>query len=222
MARRSGSTYIEKVLNVWAIVLILWSVYRITFKTDLPLWFDELIAKPLIFLLPLSVFIRKVEKARFLTAVGLKKKKIGVEILIGLVLGSIFFVAGALGIYLRQNGAVFDLSNLFQGKNIVYFTIIALATSISEEIISRGFVLKRLYQQSKNIYTSSFFASVLFFFLHVPILFTSQFTGFLLLEIMAADLVLSLAVSFLFLKRGNLVSSIVVHALYVLSLYLFV
>lgn len=223
MRTRAGSTYIEKVLNVWAIVLILWSVYRVTFKTDLPIWFDEFIAKPLIFLLPVIMFIRKAEEKRFFTGVSLKKSKIGKEILIGLALGMIFFIAGAIGIFIRQNNFIFDIGNLFQGKNIFYFALIASATSISEEILSRGFVLKRLYQQSRNIYSSSFFASVLFFLLHVPILFTSsQMTGGLLLQVMVADMVLSLAVSFLFLRRKSLVSPIIVHALYSLSLYLFI
>ncbi len=222
MRARTGSTYLEKVLNVWAIVLIIWSVYRVTFKTDLPLWFDELIAKPLIFLLPLNFFIRRTEKKNFFTSVGLKKKGIGKEVVIGLLLGSIFFLPGAIEGFIKQNGFIFNIHNLFQGKNIIYFAVIALATSFSEEILSRGFVLRRLYQQSRNIYTSSFFASVLFFFLHVPILFTSQIAGSLLLQVMVADLVLSLAVSFLFIRRKNLVSPILVHALYSLSIYLFI
>lgn len=223
MRTREGSTYIEKVLNVWAIVLILWSVYRVTFKTDLPLWFDELIAKPLIFLLPINFFIKRAEKKNFFSSVSLKRKNIGKEVAIGLLLGLIFFVAGAVGTFIKQNSFVFDINNLFQGKNVIYFAIIAVVTSISEEILSRGFVLKRLYQQSRNIYTSSFFASVLFFFLHVPILFTSnQIMGSLLLQIMLADLLLSLAVSFLFIRRKSLVAPIIVHALYSLSIYFFI
>lgn len=223
MRERTGSTYIEKVLNVWAIVLILWSVYRVTFKTDLPLWFDELISKPLFFLLPVYLFIKRTEKKHFLTAVGLKKKNIEKEALIGVLLGLIFFVAGAIGMFIKQNVFIFDLSNLFQGKNVIYFALIAVATAISEEILSRGFVLRRLYQQSRNVWTSSFFASVLFFFLHVPVLFTSnQITGFLLLEVMAADLVLSFAVSFLYINRKSLIAPILVHAFYSLSLYLFI
>lgn len=222
MRTREGSTYIEKVLNVWAIILILWSVYRVTFKTDLPLWFDELIAKPLIFLLPLYFFIKRTEKKNFFSSVSLKKKNIGKEVLIGLILGLIFFVVGVIGTFIKQNNFIFDINNLFQGKSVIYFTVIAVATSISEEILSRGFVLKRLYQQSRNIYTSSFFASVLFFFLHVPILFTSnQFTGLLLLQVMLTDLVLSLAVSFLFIRRKSLIAPIIVHALYSLSIYFF-
>ena len=100
---------------------------------------------------------------------------------------------------------------------------LALATGISEEILSRGFILKRLYEESKNIYTSSFFASVLFFFLHVPILFTNhKLTGDLLLLFMGTDLMLSLVNSFMFLDRKNLFVPIFIHAFYNLSIILFV
>jgi membrane protease YdiL (CAAX protease family) len=98
----------------------------------------------------------------------------------------------------------------------------ALMTGISEEILSRGFVLKWLYAESKNIYTASFFASILFFFLHVPILFTNlKLTGNLLLMFMAMDMILSLVNSFVFLERKNLVLPILIHTFYNLSIILF-
>jgi membrane protease YdiL (CAAX protease family) len=99
----------------------------------------------------------------------------------------------------------------------------ALATGISEEILSRGFVLKRLYEDSKNILTSSFFASILFFFLHVPILFTNiKLTGNLLLFFMVTDIILSLFNSFVFLIRKSLFLPIFIHALYNITLLLFI
>jgi len=52
----------QKMLNVWAIILIIWSFYRATFKMNLPVWFDEFIAKPMVFLFPIYWFITKLEK----------------------------------------------------------------------------------------------------------------------------------------------------------------
>ena len=62
-------SYTQKVLNVWAVILILWSIYRA--KLALPEWFDEFIAKPLIFILPVYLFIRKVEKGNFFSKIPL-------------------------------------------------------------------------------------------------------------------------------------------------------
>lgn len=78
----------------------------------------------------------------------------------------------------------------------------ALATGITEEILSRGFVLKRLYDESKNVYSSSFFASILFFFLHVPILFVDpRINGQMLLMFMTTDLLLSMINGIIFLLQ---------------------
>src|SRR3989344_3962000 len=106
-----SKSHTEKILNVLAIVLIIWSLYRAYFKTSLDPLIDEFIAKPLVFLLP-----------------------------------------------------------------------------------------------------------------HFPILFTSQnMTGMLLFKVMITDLILSLAVSFVFLARGKrLAMPIMIHAMYALSLFLFI
>lgn len=210
MARKEV-TRIEKVLNVWGITLIIWALYRAYFKTELPLWVDEFIAKPLVFIGPAFYFIFRNEKVNFLEAVGLKFKKIGKDLIFGLVIG-----AGLFLLILMTT-----IKKIEFNQSLFYFGLVALAAAISEEILSRGFVLRRLYEESKNIWTSSFFASILFFFLHVPILFTMPgVSGDLLLRVMVTDLVLSLALSFLFILRGNLIVPILVHAFYALSIYL--
>jgi len=90
-----------------------------------------------------------------------------------------------------------------------------LATGITEEILSRGFVLKKLYEQSKNVYSSTFFASVLFFFLHVPILFANpRINGTMLLMFMTTDLLLSMINGIIFLEKKSLTAPILIHAFY--------
>ena len=212
MARKEVSK-IEKVLNVWGISLIVWSVYRFYFKTDLPLWFDEFIAKPLVFVLPAYYYIMKIEKKDFLAAVSLRVKNLGKDALLGLIVGLALFTLIVIT----------SVKNIDLNQQLLYLFLVALATSFSEEVLSRGFVLRRLYEESKNIWTSSFFASILFFFIHVPILFsTPGISGDVLLRVMATDLVLSLALSFLFILRGSLIVPILVHAFYALSLYLLI
>jgi membrane protease YdiL (CAAX protease family) len=104
----------------------------------------------------------------------------------------------------------------------VLFISMALVTAVSEEVLSRGFVLNRLYQESKNILTSSLYASFLFFFLHVPILFTSvRFSGNMIFYVMVTDLVLSLVNSLLYLERKSLMLPIMIHTLYSLTFYFF-
>ena len=214
-------TSIQKVLNTWAIVMILWVMYRIYFKTNLPVWFDEFFAKPIIYLTPVYYFITTYEKSDFLKSIDLKTAKMKQHMLLGLSIGVVFFFTGFAVQYFKNGELNFiSKTSILQ---ILYYIIIAFASSFSEEILSRGFILKRLYQDSKSLIGSVFFASFLFFFLHIPILFSSpDLYGAVLLQVMATDILLSFAVSFLYLQRKSVMVPIFIHAFYNLSLYLLI
>ena len=212
----------QKVLNTWAIVLIIWSIYRAKFQTNLPLWFDEFIAKPVVFLMPVYYFITRVEKKDFFEGIDFKPKIKWGEVVLGITIGLFFFASGLLSNYVKYHKFVTSSGGVLSINTIILYVFVSLATSISEEVLSRGFVLKRLFEDSKNIITSSFLASILFFFLHVPILFTSQkIIGFLLLRVMVTDMILSLAISILYLQKRSLIIPILIHTFYNLSIYMF-
>ncbi|MEI6532702.1 MAG: CPBP family intramembrane glutamic endopeptidase [Candidatus Roizmanbacteria bacterium] len=212
-------TATQRALNLWAIVLIVWALYRSYFKTDLPVWFDEFVAKPVVFVLPIYWYITYLEKKSFFSEIWLLRKNFSNNVFIGLGVGAVFIFSGALGNYILTK-SIFPANNLAT-EAIMMVILTALATGITEEILSRGFVLKKLYQESKNIYSSIFLSSVLFFFLHVPILFTSHMFGASLLRVMLADVVLSVTVSIFYLDRKSIVIPILIHALYNISLMLY-
>ncbi|MEK7079549.1 MAG: CPBP family intramembrane glutamic endopeptidase [Patescibacteria group bacterium] len=212
---------LQKSLNVWAIILILWSIYRANFGTSLPTWLDEFLVKPLFFILPVFWYIKRIEKKPFFSQVDLHKKTIISDLLWGGGLGVAFFTVGYMGIILKQGTASVQILKLFQPQTFIIFAI-AFATSVSEEILSRGFVLKRLYEESKNAIKSIAISSLLFFFLHIPILFTSQhMTGTVILQVMMTDIALSVVVSVLYLQRRSLLLPIIIHAFYTFSLTFF-
>lgn len=213
----------QKALNVWAIILILWSIYRANFGVSLPIWMDEFIIKPLFFVLPVVWYITKKEKKNFFKRVELHTKTLPGDISMGLVFGVFFLLVGYFGVYLKTKVFPYiSFNQLFSISTLTLFAI-AIATSISEEILSRGFVLQHLYEESKNLIHAVLISSVLFFFLHIPILFsTEHITGTILLQVMAGDLALSMVVSFLYLKRKSLLLPIIIHVFYILSLTLFI
>ena len=216
---RQPATRTQKTLNLWAVILIVWAVYRANFS--LPEWFDELIAKPLVFVMPVYFFLKKTEKQNFFTAVSLKSKHFFKEILLGIGIGLIFSLSAILANYIKFHKIVLSLKDQ-SIEGFLGICVLAIATGISEEILSRGFVLKRLYEESKNALTSSFFSSMLFFFLHVPILFTNpKITGNTLIIFMITDLLLSLVNSFVFLERKSLVLPILIHAFYNVAMLVF-
>jgi membrane protease YdiL (CAAX protease family) len=208
----------QKTLNVWAVIMIIWSVYRAYFKTDLPIWFDEFVAKPIVFILPLYVYISRFENKKFFSEFNLKLNKPWQNLIFSIVVGSVFFVTGILGqSVLHKTVSLWKIVSV-DGLLLI---LTSFATSISEETLMRGFVLKRLYQESKNMYSSAFLTSILFFFIHIPILFTStKIMGFTLVQVMITDIILSIAVSFIYLDRKSLIVPIVIHAFYNISLYL--
>jgi len=211
----------QKALNLWAIILIVWSFYRA--KLNLPEWFDEFVAKPIVFVLPVIYYIVRYEKTNVFQALWWKKIPPIKDIVIGLGIGILFPITIALSVVMNKHKLVFFPGKAVSFNYIIVALLIVLATSVTEEILSRGFVLKRLYDESKNYLNSSLFASFLFFFLHVPILFTtSQLTGNAIIFIMMTDLLLSLVSSFVFLERKSLVTAIIIHAFYNLSFLLFV
>lgn len=202
-------SHIEKVLNVWAIIVIAWSFYRFYFKTTNPIWFDELLAKPVIFLLPLYFFVNSIEKRPFWESLGFTKRNLLVDVVIGLVVGVVFIFLATMG------GGRTSLPSMS-----LYLLFISLVSAFSEETLSRGFILSRLYESTKNQISSVFYASFLFFILRIPILFANNtLTGTVLMGAMISSFVLSVIVSTLFLYRKSIVVPILVHALYLFALY---
>lgn len=211
MTKQKQISSLQRVLNTWAIVLILWSLYRT--KIFLPEWIDEFIVKPFIFITPVYAYIQRYEKKPFLAQIWLKTKHIAGDIYIGVFLGALFAFSALLANYLRY-GSIKLPAELFAGSFIIAL-LIPFATAIAEEILSRGFILKRLYEDSNNVYSSSFLASILFLILHVPILFTIPgLSGSLIILFLATDFILSLVNSFVYLDRKSLLAPILIHALY--------
>ncbi|MBI5123211.1 CPBP family intramembrane metalloprotease [Candidatus Roizmanbacteria bacterium] len=204
----------QRALNLWAVILILWSIYRTYLK--LPEWFDEFIAKPLVFVLPVFIYIKWVEKKGILSSLFINKnfKNFVKEFSISLGVGLILLLTALLSVYLRfKKIELFGNFPSFNQLTLIFIT--ALATGITEEILSRGFVLKRLYEESKNAYSSTFFASILFFFLHVPILFASnKINGSMLLVFMVTDLLLSMVTGLIMIQRKSLTVPILIHTFY--------
>lgn len=228
-SRSSKVSPTQQILNVWAVIIFIWAIYRHVFGTDLPVWADEFVIKPLIFLTPLYMYISIRERKHFFNDIWLRKDGLAGDIIYGSFVGMILFFSGAMinviqhGTLIRPNSELFSGATVLEIAPIVgLYALISLATSFSEETLSRGFLLKRLYEQWNNMYTATLVSSLLYFALRIPVLFTNpEITGMALLQIMLTDLILSFTVSFLYLQAKSLALPIIIHAFYTLSLYIF-
>jgi hypothetical protein len=94
------SSPLQKTLNVWALVLIVWSFYRA--YVHLPPVFDEFVAKPLIFVVPVYYYITRFEQKPFLKAIDFTSRRLGREVLVGILIGVPIFASSFLAFYLKH------------------------------------------------------------------------------------------------------------------------
>lgn len=205
----------QRMLNVWAITLIIWSFYRATFHSTLPVWFDEFIAKPFVFLVPLYVFITKFKKASFCESLGFTKKHKLNDVLFGLGIG-LFFIVMAVLVRMMKGGV---LAIPAISTNTLIWIGASFTAATLEQILSTGFIFNGFYKESKNIPQALLLSALLFSFLHIPALFSAdKINGVILMQIMILNIVLSLTTSTAFLMKKNTMVPIIIHALYLLSL----
>lgn len=205
----------QKMLNIWAIILIIWSFYRATFRMALPIWFDEFIAKPMVFLFPMYLYIVKIEKTNFLKGLGFSRKNIVLDVFFGLGIGLLF--VGTAFLTRITKGLPFPVFTI-SSTSIIWILSTVVAAGM-EQVLSTGFVFNRLSAESKNIFRPLIISALLFFFLHIPVLFgADKISGSTLIQMMVLNTMLSLTTSVVFALRKNTIAPILVHALYLLSL----
>lgn len=206
----------EKILTVWGAIVIFWSLYRA--NIFVPLWINELIAKPIIFLLPIIIFLNS-RKKNFFKEVGFLPKKIQSEVLFSLCL---FFVTIGFAWFVSAStrGISFFNFNRYDSFGLLIILGLSLATAISEEIVARGFIFNQLFKLSGNFLNSLFVSSCLFFILYLPGILTTKVLGEALLVNLFLNFLMSFILGIFFYLRGNIWSSILFHTALVFLLSL--
>lgn len=212
----------HKVFIVWFVIFLVWAFYRASFF--FPDWVDEFLIKPLIFVLPVLYVVLKREKKK-IADLGLsaKPKVFFADLYIGVVIGVLFALEGLFVNFLKYG--MFSFTPILASKlggGILIFILINLATSVSEEILGRGFLYKRLYKESNNQFGAALTSSFLFLLLHVPILFTRlHLTGTSLIVYPISILLLGITNSYIFSLRGSLTLPILIHTFWNMTVALY-
>lgn len=207
------------VYQVWGLILLVWALYR--YYIRLPEWADEFIFKPLIFVVPLAWFVLRYER-RPLESLGLTTKNLFKSIYVGLGFGFLFALEGLLVNYFKYGKITINPIAAFEQYGIVLLLILSLATSYSEELLSRGFVFTRIYEERKNLWVAAILSTLMFVAIHVPVLVTSlKLTGATLVVFFVTDFLLGLVNSFLYFNTGSLVTPILVHLFWNMTVALY-
>ena len=209
----------EWVFQFWAWQLLAWSLYRYFFKfTEFT---DELLVKPLVFVLPVLLFVVFKEKRR-LTSVGVTRKNFFRSILIGIGFGFLFAGEAILANIFKYGSLTLTPATAVATNGMGMMVILSFATAFSEELLSRGFYFSRLYETSKNLIHSVVMSTLLFVAFHIPILLTSlKFQGPTLILFFITTFVLGLTNSLVYHKTKSLVAPILIHLFWNLTVVVF-
>jgi membrane protease YdiL (CAAX protease family) len=212
------SESISPIYHVWAWILLFWSVYR--YFTRFPEWVDELIFKPLVFVLPVLWYVIQKEK-RKLDSIGLTGKNFFSSLYIGIGFGLVFAVEGIVAHYIKYKSLTVNPIAAFEtyGFGLIF---LSLVTAFSEELLCRGFLFNRVLEKSKKLLPTALVIAVLFIFLHVPMLLTiNKLQGSTLVIFFLTDFILSVANSLLFATTVSIVASIFVHLFWNMTVALY-
>jgi len=212
----------RQVFIVWFVIFLVWAFYRAYFS--LPEAIDELLIKPLIFVLPILIIVFVKEKKKLSDLhVFPSRKDFFLDLYIGVVIGVLFALEGLVVNYLKYGQ--FSFSPLFSvkaGGGIIGFFIINLFTSLWEEILGRGYLYQRLYRETNNQMQSAIVSSFLFLLLHIPIMFTRlQLVGTSLLIYPLSILILGVTNCYLLTLRKSLTLPILIHTFWNMTVALY-
>lgn len=184
-------------------------MYRYYFH--LPEWTDEFIVKPLVFVLPVLWYVRRVEK-RNLESIGLTGKNFFSSMYIGLGLGFLFAIEGIAANAIKYGQLQIIPIEAFKQYGLGFMILLSMATAVSEEILNRGLLFRRILEDKKSVPYAALLSTAMFAVLHIPILVTSlKLQGLTLALFFMTDIVLGLANSLLYYNTGSLVAPILVH-----------
>jgi membrane protease YdiL (CAAX protease family) len=166
MAAKLNKTSIIKDVTIYAVYLIIvWAFFRFLFR--FPDSVEELVIKPIIWLLPLVYFLYKEREG--LASIGITLKNLFPAIYLSLGLGSVFVIEGLLTNYLKYGR--FNFGANIGSVPLITSLGLSFATAFSEETAFRGYIFSRLSSVIRGDWAANIIQTILWTGIHVPIAF---------------------------------------------------
>lgn len=210
---------LKHIFALFSFIFVCWSFYRYL-PQFLPLWFEELILKPLIWLLPTIWLVKKIEKQP-LSSLGFTNKKVFPALYWGIGLGLIFAFEGLLTNIFKYKGLNLVSLNYSPDEFFGLF-LISLATAFSEETVFRGYLFTRLWQIWRSEGLANVVSSLLFVIIHLPIgIFVLSYKPMIMLAYLFFVFIFGFGSAFVFGRTKNIISSILLHIFWSWPIFLF-
>jgi len=210
---------LENVYRMWAWILLIWSFYRYFLR--FPETLDEFVFKPLVFVVPVLWYVRRIER-RPLSSLGLTTKNIFPSMYIGLGFGLFFALEGIVANALKHGYVQINPIAAVGQYGLISLLLLSFATAFSEELLTRGFLFHRIFEHKKHVVLAALLSTIMFVCLHVPILVTAlKLQGLTLILFFATDFVLGFANSLLLYQTGSVITPILVHLFWNMTVALY-
>lgn len=204
---------------LFSFIFVLWAFYRYLPKF-LPVWVEELILKPIVWILPTLWVVRKIEKESF-SSLGYTSKKFFSSLKWGIGLGVILALEGILANILKYSSLNFG-SFQMGPKEFLFNIFISLATAVSEETVFRGYFFNRFWKSWKNELVANLISSFLFTVIHLPIVvFEFNYAPPAMSTYLFLVFIYGVSSAFVFARTNNIVSSIMLHLMWSWPIILF-
>ncbi len=211
--------FLERIFTIWAIVLIVWALYRK--YSAFPEYLDELIFKPLVYLAPVLYYVKYKEKRPF-SSIGLAAGKFFRDIYLGLGFGMVFALEGLVVNAVKHGRFSFSPLIPVTGNYLLLAVILALATGFTEELFARGFLFSRLREAYKNEMKALIVSAAMYFMLLVPAIFTvNRLTGMTLFIFIITNLIMSFANTMIFSETKTITVPVLIHAFWNMAVALY-
>jgi len=197
-------------------LLIVWGFYR--FLVKLPDEIEELVIKPILWLLPVVYLVRK--EGGGLASVGITKKNLFPAVYLSLALGILFLAEALLINYLKYQSFSFA-ANI---GNLPFFTALGLsfATAFTEEITFRGYLFNRVWYAIDNELVANLSTSIIWALIHVPVsIFVWKLSFSASLIYLLLTTLFGIGAAFVFARTKNVFSSILLHVMWEWPIILF-
>src|SRR3989304_2256330 len=204
MTKLPSKTSLIKNITIYsAYLIVVWAFYRFLFR--FPDDVEELVIKPIIWLLPLLYFIRK-ERQGF-ASLGITLKNLFPAIYLSLGMGSVFVIVGLLTNYLKYG--TFNFGANIGNIPLMSSLGLSFATAFSEETAFRGYIYSRLSFVLKGDFAANIVQTLLWTGIHIPIAFfiwkLDLYSALVYLVITA---IFGLGAAFIFGRTKNVFGSI--------------
>lgn len=210
---------LRHVFALFSFIFVIWSIYRY-FPEILPVWFEEIVLKPVVWLIPTFWLVKKIEKEN-LASLGLTKKNLLKSIYWGIGLGAVFALEGFLTNIFKYRGLELVSLN-YTTLGFIGALGLSLITAFSEEIVFRGYIFTRLQRIWENEWLANLVSAFLFTLIHLPIsIFVLGYRPMMMLTYLFLVFIHGFASAFVFNQTGNVTSSILLHVFWSWPIILF-